>query len=291
MNNIRLQRTLAKTTTISGKGYWSGLLAELVLHPAPANSGISFVRVDIPEQPRISACVGNRTDTPLRTALAQGTASVEMVEHVMAALYGLHVDNCVIEINRAELPALDGSSLAAVEAIERVGTVEQELPRTQLVVREAIQVGDEKSWVRAEPSSTGRFHLTYHLDYPTCPAIGKQSLSLEITPKSFRDELCSARTFLLESEAEWLRQQGLGRHVSFQDLLVFSNSGPIENQLRFQNECVRHKMLDAVGDLALAGCDLIGNFTAYRSGHKLNADMVRQLLRTAEWVEPQRKSA
>ena len=279
------QRTLARPVSVTGRGYWSGLEVEVALHPAPASSGICFVRTDLAERHRIPVCVGNRIEVPLRTVLASGTASVEMVEHLLAALAAAGIDNCEIRVNRAELPGLDGSAGPFARALEQAGSVLQSLPAPTLVVRQTIRVGDERSWVQAEPSLAGEYRCEFRVDYADDPVIGQQRYALDVTPANFARELADARTFLLAREAQWLRDQGLGRHVGHEDLLIFDERGPIGNALRFPDECARHKTLDLIGDLALAGCRLVGRFTAYRSGHRLNAEMVRRLLHEAEWRE------
>jgi UDP-3-O-acyl-N-acetylglucosamine deacetylase len=155
----------------------------------------------------------------------------------------------------------------------------------QLRVRQTIRVGDERGWVQAEPAHHDGLELNYELDYGCENAIGRQSCHLRIAPDTFCEQLAPARTFLLKQEADWLRTQGLGSRVTHRDLLVFDANGPIDNPLRFENECVRHKALDVVGDLALLGQDVIGRVTAFRSGHRLNAELVRGLLRQAA-VDP-----
>ena len=285
-NSFSFQQTLARPVSVRGLGYWSGLEAEVQFHPAPEGTGRVFVRSDLPHQPRIPVCVGNRIEVPLRTVLALGTASVEMVEHILAALAAAGIDNCEIRVNRAEMPGMDGSSLAFTRAIQEAGVERQHSSRPRLIVRSPIRLGDDASWLLAEPAVSSEFYVRYELDYPDAPAIGRQVFALEVTAESFSRELTSARTFLLEREANWLRQQGLGRHVGMQDLLVFSDEGPIDNTLRYSDECVRHKTLDLIGDLALSGCELVGRFTAHRTGHRMNAEMVRQLLHSAELVEP-----
>lgn len=291
MVHFRPQQTLAQPVSVMGRGYWSGLDAEVILHPAEPNSGRVFVRWDLPDRPRIPACVGDRIEVPLRTVLARGTASVEMVEHVLAALAANGIDNCEIRVNRAEMPGMDGSSGAFHRAVREAGVVYQTVSKPRLIVGSPIRVGDDQSWVLAEPARNGEFHIEYRLDYPHEPAIGRQTYAGDVGGERFGAELADARTFLLEREAQWLREQGLGRQVSHQDLLVFGTQGPIDNTLRFTDECVRHKALDLIGDLALAGCDLVGRFTAYRSGHRLNAEMVRALLHKADLEEAVRKTA
>ncbi|QDU26477.1 UDP-3-O-[3-hydroxymyristoyl] N-acetylglucosamine deacetylase [Anatilimnocola aggregata] len=278
MAQLRKQQTLAQVAEFSGFGYWSGKDVRVELRPAPVDSGLQFVRSDIAPHVRIAADARNRLEAPRRTTLATGTAQVEMVEHILAALYGLQIDNCEVWVDQAEMPGGDGSSLAIVEAIEAAGIAQQEAPAKRLVISEVVRVGDDESWVEARPHKHGGLSVRYRLDYgPECP-IGRETIDLKVTPKSFRNELASARTFLLEEEADWLRSRGLGTRVTNQDLLVFGKTGLIDNTLRFENECVRHKALDLVGDLALAGCELVGHVIAHRSGHRLNAELVRTIL-------------
>lgn len=287
----RQQRTLAKSAAVEGFGYWSGKDVRVEFRPAPVDSGIVFVREDQPKQVKIRAVVSNRVETPRRTTLRTAGSSVEMVEHIMAALGGLQVDNCEVAVNAAEMPGCDGSSLPFVEAIMSAGFVEQKTVRPTLFVREVTRLGNDESWVEARPATSGGLSVKFHLDYGSTTAIGRQTLTLPVTPDSFRRELAPARTFMLKSEADWLLAQGLGTRATLKDLLVFDAEGPIDNELRFRDECVRHKTLDLIGDLALAGCDLVGHFVAFRSGHRLNAEMVRVLLTEGDMVGGFRRSA
>lgn len=214
---------------------------------------------------------------PRRTTLASGDVSVEMVEHIIAACAGLQVDNCEIWVDQVEMPGMDGSSWAFVEALDAAGIVTQAATRPQLVVTEPLRVGTETAWVEARPADHGGFSCEYQLDYGPGP-IGCQTFSLRISPESFRIELAAARTFLLREEADRLRSSGLGARVTYQNVLVFDEHRPIENSLRFDDECARHKTLDMVGDLALAGRDLVGHVVAHGSGHRLNAELVIALL-------------
>ncbi|MHC4399150.1 MAG: UDP-3-O-acyl-N-acetylglucosamine deacetylase, partial [Planctomycetota bacterium] len=141
-----------------------------------------------------------------------------------------------------------------------------------------LRLGTSDSWLEARPPIADETVLQYELDYGSASSIRRQFFALTLSPESFREELAGSRTFMLKSEADWLRARGLGQRATFRDLLVFGNHGPIDNQLRYPDECARHKLLDMVGDLALAGCELVGRFRAYRSGHRLNAEMVRTLL-------------
>ncbi len=284
---MRNQRTLKSVQTVEGFGYWSGKDVQLEFHPAPANHGIVFVRTDLPGHKRIAALVENRIDIPRRTVLSANGAAVEMVEHVLAALAGMQVDNCEVRVNAAELPGCDGSALPFVDAIEKSGIDEQNIPKATLRIREVTRVGDEETWVEITPTKgkvKAGLNVRFKLDYGPNTPIGKQNIELAITPATFKKELASARTFLLDTEAEWLKGQGLGSRCSHSDLLIYGPDGVIDNTLRFEDECVRHKALDLIGDLALAGYDLQGSVFAFRSGHRLNAELVRHILIEGELV-------
>jgi UDP-3-O-[3-hydroxymyristoyl] N-acetylglucosamine deacetylase len=287
----RQQRTIREPVSLSGFGYWSGRDVRLEFRPAAEHSGIVFVRTDLARRVRIPALVGNRFETPRRTTLKAQGATVEMTEHVLAALWGLQIDNCEIWVDQPELPGCDGSSQPFVECLDRAGIVAQNAERSQLVVREITRVGNEESWLEARPAPRFELSLRYRLDYGLGNGIGRQTLQLPITPETFREALAPCRTFMLKSEADWLLEQGLGKRATLKDLLIFDADGPIDNELRFRDECVRHKMLDLVGDLALAGCDLIGHISAHRSGHRLNAELVRVLLTECQRIENRRRSA
>ena len=208
-----------------------------------------------------------------------------MIEHIMAALSGLQIDNCEIHVDGAEMPGCDGSSQMFVTALVSAGITPQDASRRQLVVTEPTRVGNSENWIEALPLNSANVSIRGHIDYGRDSAIGRQTYDLALTPVSFRQELAPARTFVLQEEAEWLAGQGLCQRVSYQDVLVFDHEGPMNNQLRFFNECVRHKMLDLVGDLALAGCDVVGRFVAHRSGHRLNAELVQTLLSEGRLIE------
>ncbi len=274
----RKQRTIAHPVAVEGFGYWSGRDVRVEFRPAPTDTGVVFVREDLTQPIAIPATVHYRIEAPRRTTLSRHGVTVEMVEHILAALAGLQIDNCLVAANAPEMPGCDGSSLDFVNALRSVGIVEQDAPRAQLVVTETTRVGDDECWVEASPATRDALTLRYRLDYGSDNPIGRETIDLAVTPQSFERELAPARTFLLKHEADWLRAQGLGTRATYRDLLVFGDEGPIENELRFDNECVRHKTLDLVGDLALAGCDIIGRVTAHRSGHRQNADLVRALL-------------
>jgi len=281
MESRRNQRTLLANAAIEGIGYWSGRDVRVEFRPSEPRKGVVFVRSDLPGCPRIPAVVANRIEMPRRTVLRIGEASVEMVEHVMAALAGMHVDNCEVWVDQPEMPGCDGSAQAFVAAIQRAGIVEQAAPREVFVVRQVTRLGNEECWIEARPAVGGKTVIQYELDYGSGSSIGRQSLEMTLSPRYFHLSLASSRTFMLQHEAAALREQGLGQRTTFNDLLVFDADGPIGNSLRFPDECVRHKILDMVGDFALANCDLAGRFAAYRSGHRLNAELVRTMLESS----------
>lgn len=247
------------------------------LLPAPAGTGLVFVRADRDVPVRIAAAVDNRVAAALRTTLAVAGVQVQMVEHVLSALAGLGVDCCVLRVTAEELPGLDGSAAAFVEAVEAAGVEELGAPADPLVVEGVVRVGDDESWVEVSPPRHPGLSVEYELDYGPGP-IGRQSFSLKVTPESYRCELAAARTFISAAEAERLRAAGLGLASTHRDLLVFGADGPIGNELRWPDECVRHKVLDLVGDLALVGRPLHAHVRARRSGHRLNGEMAARLV-------------
>ncbi|MFM9115519.1 MAG: UDP-3-O-acyl-N-acetylglucosamine deacetylase [Planctomycetota bacterium] len=277
-SELRPQRTISRPASVAGFGYWSGRDVQLEFRPAPANSGIVFVRRDLPQPSRVAALVRYRVETPRRTSLSFRGTSVEMIEHVMAALAGLQIDNCEVWVDRPEIPGCDGSSAAFVAALDAAGVVEQAEQRTRYVIKRTIRVGADDCWIEASPVNDDSWTVCYDLDYGEDGPIGRQSCELSVTPESFRAELAGARTVVLQEEADWMRKRGVGNRVTPRDLLVFDRQGPIDNALRFPNECARHKALDLVGDLSLLGMELVGRVRAYRAGHKLNAELVRALL-------------
>jgi UDP-3-O-[3-hydroxymyristoyl] N-acetylglucosamine deacetylase/3-hydroxyacyl-[acyl-carrier-protein] dehydratase len=276
----RLQRTIARETEVRGVGFIFGTDVAMRFRPAGPNHGVVFVRTDLPERPAVRAHIQNVVPRQRRTTIEQGAASVEMIEHVMAALAGLRVDNCTIEINAPETPGCDGSSRAFVDALNEAGSVQLDRERATLVIDRPLTVHQGQAVLAAHPGGGDGLVLGYHLDYGRSSPIGTQSLFLDLSPETFRDELAPSRTFLLEAEADALRAAGIGGRTTASDLLVFGREGVIDNILRYPDECVRHKILDMVGDLALLEKDIRGHVIAHRSGHELNAALVRKLSET-----------
>jgi UDP-3-O-acyl N-acetylglucosamine deacetylase len=281
MSVPRCQRTIRQAVAVEGFGYFSGRDIRVEFRPAPVESGVTFVRCDCKPLVRVPVSPALRIDVPRRTTLELNGVRVEMVEHVLAALAGLAIDNCEVWVDAAEMPGCDGSALAFVEALDCAGTLEQAAPVRQIQVQSPVRVGDEHNWIEASPASHGGLSIAFNLDYSEHPAIGHQTFRLRVDPASFRTQLAPCRTFLEEQVARAMVEQGIGTRVTPQNLLIFGAEGPLDNTLRFDNECARHKALDVIGDLALTGCEIIADVVAYRSGHRLHAELARTLMAQA----------
>jgi len=262
---------------VFGVGFLTGANVRLRFCPAPADTGIVFVRTDLKPAVHIPARVEHVTGTQRRTTLGREPAQVSLVEHVLAALAGLRIDNCVVELNAPEPPGLDGSAARFVHALHHAGCVLQPARRAIWTVTSPVVLSQHGATLSLYPAVTDEFKISYVLDYGLDSPIIRQIHTQRITPELFTNKLAHCRTFLLESEAVELQRQGLGARTTAADLLVFGHSGPIHNHVRYANEPARHKVLDLVGDLALFGQDLRGHLVAYRSGHPLNVELVREL--------------
>lgn len=274
----RPQRTIARAAVVNGFGLFGGRDVRLRFLPAPPHHGIVFQRIDLPARPRIPALIPYVQARPRRTAVACGNAVVETIEHVLAALAGLQIDNCLVQLDAIEPPAGDGSSRHFTAALLEAGIVAQHVPRPALRIEqpEVVRLPGAPGEVHLAPAEDAALTLRVDIDYAGS-SIGRQSCTLTITPESFLSEIAAARTFILESEIEGLRAQGYGRRVTTDNVLVFGPTGPIDNSLRFENECARHKLLDCLGDLALLGCDIHGVVATQQGGHALNQAVVRRL--------------
>lgn len=275
----RLQNTIARAGTLTGVGFFTGADVAVRFLPAEEQTGVRFQRVDLPGEPTIPATIHHAVSMHRRTALANGDATVELTEHVLAALAGLRIDNCIVQLNAPELPGCDGSAKPFADCLLEAGIAQQSAPRETLAIDSEVvaKSDDDSADIRVQPLARRSMTVSYQLDYGLDSPITPQALSLEITPRTFLDEVVYARTFILEAEVEALRAAGYGERVTQNDLLVFGPGGVIDNRLRARDECVRHKILDCIGDLALLGCDLHGHIAAYRSGHALNRALVRNI--------------
>jgi UDP-3-O-[3-hydroxymyristoyl] N-acetylglucosamine deacetylase len=277
----RQQRTLSRAAEVLGVGMVTGSNVRLRFCPAPDNAGVRFQRTDLPGAESIPARVDRVTGTARRTTIGEGRNSVTLVEHVLSALAGMRIDNCLVELNGVEPPGLDGSAEGYVETLVEAGVSLQNTTRPRLVITEPVTVSHGGATLSVFPREGDDLVISYLLDYGPYSPIAPQSHTEVLTPARFRQELCRCRTFVLEHEAIELQRQGVGRHLNASELLVFGTKGLIDNRLRFQDEPARHKILDIVGDLALTGFDLVGHVVAYRSGHPLNVELARSLTRLA----------
>ncbi len=289
----RRQRTISRPVEFHGFGFLTGADVVLRFLPDQEHAGIRFQRVDLPGTKPIPATLEHVVPRQRRTAISNGEATVELIEHVMAALAGLQIDNCLVQLNAPEAPGADGSSLGFVQALLDAGIVEQSAPRDVLVVRQPNRASADGNHMEISvgPIFRRTLVISYELDYGTRSPIKPQLLTFEFTPESFVTNLAFARTFVLETEVAALKAQGYGSRVTEKDLLIFGEDGVVGNELRATDECVRHKVLDCIGDFALLGCDVHGHFRAYRSGHNLNHAICRQVLASQTSAQPLRKAA
>lgn len=276
---MRQQRTIENPVEVSGRGLFTGKPGTLRFRPAGPDTGIVFVRYDQNPPIRIPARVENVGKRLRRTSLRNGSVQIETIEHCMSALAGLGIDNCEVGLDADEVPAMDGSSISFLEKLKEAGIKELSQPRDIFFVPEAVRVADGSSYVMITPGNEGEevLEVFYDLNYGEYGAIGQQIYKVRLTPEIFEQQIASARTFVLEEEASQFRAAGLGTHLTYQDILVFGDNGPIDNTLRFPDECVRHKILDLIGDLFLFGRFIAGHVFARQSGHSLNHEVVRQL--------------
>ncbi len=272
------QQTIQREAKLSGRGLFTGFPVNVRFRPAPPDSGVTFVRADQPRPIRVRASVDNLTKRERRSSLKNGTVTIETVEHCLAAIRGLGLDNLDVELDNVELPGVDGSSRPFVEALLDAGIAEQESDRRVLNVREPVRVTEGEAELVAWPGPENRLEVIYELDYGAGSPIGRQMFSFALERERFIQDLAPARTFVTIDEANALRAAGLGSHLTYRDLLVVGPSGPVENEFRFPDECVRHKVLDLIGDLMLFGRFVCGRVYARRSGHSLNHALVRRLL-------------
>jgi UDP-3-O-[3-hydroxymyristoyl] N-acetylglucosamine deacetylase len=282
----RQQRALARSTEVPGVGLVTGAKVRLRFCPAPPDTGIAFLRTDMPGAVSIPARPERVTGTQRRTTLGSGPNQVTLVEHVLAALGGMRIDNCVVEMDGPEPPGLDGSARGFVEALLKGGLVSQDARRAVWTVDEPMIIRHDGATLSLHPAAGMGLRISYLLDYGLCSPIAPQAHTEAITPERFRNELADCRTFMLEAEADELQRQGVGRHLKPAQILVFGRRGPIDNRLRCPNEPARHKVLDLVGDLALCGFDLAGHLVAYRSGHPLNVELARTLAQAVRATAP-----
>jgi UDP-3-O-[3-hydroxymyristoyl] N-acetylglucosamine deacetylase len=272
------QRTLKTTIRSTGVGLHTGARVELTLRPAQPDTGIVFHRVDLPTPVAIPALAGNVGDTRLSSSLALSGATISTVEHLMSAIAGLGIDNLHVDVAGPELPIMDGSAGPFVYLLQSAGIVEQTKPKKYLRVRAPVELRDGDKWARFEPFFG--FKLDFTIDFPH-PIFGTESrhVAVDFAHHSYVKEVARARTFAFMQDVEAMRSAGLALGGSLQNAIVIDETRVLNAEgLRYDNEFVKHKVLDAIGDLYLLGHPLIGQYTAYKPGHALNNLLARALL-------------
>ena len=271
------QRTIEKELSLKGIGLHTANKVNITFKPADIDTGINFIRTDLPSRPVIKASVEyllSPSRSVRRSSVGGGTIEIHTIEHLMAALAGLGIDNIYIEIDNDEVPGLDGSSLNFLETLAEAGIKEQEKDRAYYSIKEPIFVEEDGASIVAVPSS--EFKISYTLNY-NHPLLKTEFLQINLNADVFKRELAPARTFCLEDEAAELQRQGLGRGANYENTLVVSKNRVIKNKLRYEDEFIRHKILDLLGDLYLLGQPIKGHIIALKSGHSLNLKLLRKI--------------
>lgn len=267
------QQTVKNPISFSGISLMLGVQSSLTFKPAPIDYGIVFVRTDLPGQPQIKVDIVNHVSEIARcTSIRNGKACVHSIEHVLSALAGMRIDNAIVEISAPETPAADGSALPYVELLKQVGISKQDAPRQYFQITQAISISEADKQLIMLPAA--QFQITFAFDHPNLPT---QLTSITIDESSYLEQVAPARTFCFADEVEFLKAQGLGKGASSDNVIVIGEGGTPDNDLRFQDEMVRHKILDLIGDLYLLGCIPKAHLTAIRSGHELNVKLIKNI--------------
>jgi UDP-3-O-[3-hydroxymyristoyl] N-acetylglucosamine deacetylase len=280
------QRTLKNSIRATGVGLHSGQKVFMTLRPAPPNTGIVFRRVDLPDAADIEARAENVGDTMLGTTLVSGDAKVSTVEHLLSAFAGLGIDNAFVEVSAAEVPIMDGSAGPFVFLLQSAGIEEQNLPKRFVRIRKSIEVHDGDKWARFDPFNGFKVNFEIEFDHPIFRR-HSQRASMDFSTTSFLREVSRARTFGFMRDLETLRSRNLALGGTLDNAIVLDDFKVLnEDGLRYEDEFVKHKILDAIGDLYLLGHSLIGEFSGYKSGHALNNRLLRTLVADASaWEE------
>jgi UDP-3-O-[3-hydroxymyristoyl] N-acetylglucosamine deacetylase len=276
------QRTLKEPVRTTGVGLHTGAKVEITLRPAPPDSGIVFRRMDLDPPAELKADPYLVTDTRLCSMLESGPAKVSTVEHLMSALAGLGIDNALVDLTGPEIPILDGSSAPFVYLLQSVGIVEQDAPKRYVRILRPIEVRDGDKLARLTPHNGFRIDFTIDFKHPVFEKSGK-TVSIDFAETAYAKEVARARTFGFMHEVEALRNSGLALGGSLDNAIVMDEYRVLNVEgLRYEDEFVKHKVLDAIGDLYLLGYPIIGAFEAYKSGHALNNALLRELLQHQE---------
>jgi UDP-3-O-[3-hydroxymyristoyl] N-acetylglucosamine deacetylase len=275
------QRTLRDTVKTTGVGLHCGTRVELTLRPAPVNAGIVFRRVDINPPVELPASAMSIGDTRMASVLEKDGVRVSTVEHLMSACAGLGIDNLIVDVTAEEIPIMDGSAASFVFLLQQAGSTEQEAAKQFIRVLKPVEVregqGKQEKWARLEPHHGFRLKFFIEFNHPAIDGTG-QTADVDLSFESYIEEIARARTFGFMQDVETLRGMGLARGGSLENAIVMDEFRILNaGGLRYQNEFVRHKILDAMGDLYLAGHPLLASYTAHKSGHDLNNKLLRAL--------------
>ena len=278
------QRTLKNVIRATGVGLHTGQKVYLTLRPAPANSGIIFRRVDLPEPVEIRACPENVGDTTLSTTLVNGDVRVSTVEHLLSAMAGLGIDNAYVDLSAPEVPIMDGSAGPFVFLIQSAGVEEQNAPKQFIRIKRAVEVKDGEKWAKFEPFKGFKVSFTIEFDNPVFKERSNHA-TVDFSTTSFVKEVSRARTFGFMGDLEHLRKNNLAQGGNLDNAIIYDDYRILNDDgLRYEDEFVKHKGLDAIGDLYLLGHSLIGAFSGFKSGHALNNELLRALLaRESAW--------
>ena len=272
------QRTLKNTIRATGVGLHSGDKVYLTLHPAEPNTGIRFRRVDLDQAVTIHATPGNVGETMLSTTLVKEGVKVATIEHLLSALAGLGIDNAIIDVSAAEVPIMDGSAGPFVFLLQAAGVDEQDVPKQYIRIKKSVRVEDDDKWAAFEPFDGFKVTFTIDFDHPAFPDHLKTSV-MDFSSTTFVKEVSRARTFGFMKDIEFLRENNLALGGSLDNAIVVDDDKVLnEDGLRYADEFVKHKILDAIGDLYLLGHSLIGEFKGFKSGHALNNKLLLELL-------------
>jgi UDP-3-O-[3-hydroxymyristoyl] N-acetylglucosamine deacetylase len=282
LENVVKQRTLKKAISATGVGLHTGDKVTLTLSPAAPDTGIVFRRTDLPGSPEIKVRPDLVNDTRLCSALEDNGARVATVEHLLSALAGLGIDNILISMDASEVPIMDGSSGPFVYLLQSAGIIEQPAAKKFIRIKKKVEVVDGDKWVRFEPYFGFKIDFTIDFSHPVFEHSGKR-VTIDFADNSYIREISRARTFGFMHEVEYLRSNGLARGGSLDNAIVLDEYRVLNGDgLRYEDEFAKHKVLDAIGDLYVLGHPLIGAFSAYKSGHALNNQLLRTLLADAE---------
>ncbi|MBM6760718.1 UDP-3-O-acyl-N-acetylglucosamine deacetylase [Megamonas hypermegale] len=267
------QKTIAREIMYSGIGLHSGAEVKMKLSPAPVDTGIVFIRTDLPNKPRIKAIASNVTSTLRATTIGDGEINVFTIEHLMSALFASDIDNCYIELDNEEPPVVDGASEVFVKLLSEAGSVEQDKMRQEIVIKKVYRIDDKERFVMVVPYDGFRVSFTSLNPHPL---IGTQYYDFTFDIDAYKQEIAPARTIAYEKEVEALHKMGLGLGGNLENVIVYNDEGWM-NKLRYADELVRHKILDIIGDLRLAGV-LKAHVIAVKSGHELNTKLAKKIL-------------